>query len=45
VPYRRVVNYYGGLSTYKVGSEERQRALLEAEGLSFGLDGTFDLNK
>ena len=45
VPWQRVVNHYGGLSTYKVGSGERQRALLEGEGLSFRADGTIDLKR
>ena len=45
VPWQRVVNHYGGLSTYKVGSGERQRALLEKEGLSFRADGTIDLKR
>jgi methylated-DNA-protein-cysteine methyltransferase related protein len=45
VPWQRVVNHYGGLSTYKVGSGERQRALLEEEGLSFRADGTIDLKR
>lgn len=44
VPWQRVINYYGGLSTYKVGSGEMQRALLEEEGVSFRADGTLDLN-
>lgn len=44
VPWQRVINYYGGLSTYKVGSGELQRALLETEGVSFRADGTIDLN-
>jgi methylated-DNA-protein-cysteine methyltransferase related protein len=45
VPWQRVINYYGGLSTYKVGSGELQRALLEKEGLSFRSDGTIDMNQ
>jgi methylated-DNA-protein-cysteine methyltransferase related protein len=45
VPWQRVINYYGGLSTYKVGSGELQRALLENEGVSFKNDGTLDLNR
>ncbi len=45
VPWQRVINYYGGLSTYKVGSGELQRALLENEGILFRLDGTLDLKK
>jgi methylated-DNA-protein-cysteine methyltransferase-like protein len=45
VPWQRVINSYGGLSTYKVGSGELQRALLEKEGITFRLDGTLDLKK
>jgi methylated-DNA-protein-cysteine methyltransferase related protein len=45
VPWQRVINHYGGISTYKVGSGELQRALLEKEGLAFRLDGTVDLKK
>jgi methylated-DNA-protein-cysteine methyltransferase related protein len=45
VPWQRVINHYGGLSTYKVGSGELQRALLEKEGITFRLDGTLDLKK
>ncbi len=45
VPWQRVINHYGGLSTYKVGSGELQRALLQEEGVEFGADGTVDLKK
>ncbi len=45
VPWQRVINHYGGLSTYKVGSGELQRVLLEEEGISFRTDGTIDLNR
>ena len=45
VPWQRVINHYGGISTYKVGSWDLQRALLEKEGLAFRLDGTVDLKK
>lgn len=45
VPWQRVINYYGGLSTYKVGSGELQRALLEGEGITFRADGTVDLGR
>jgi methylated-DNA-protein-cysteine methyltransferase related protein len=45
VPWQRVINHYGGLSTYKVGSGELQRALLEKEGIIFKMDGTLDLKK
>jgi methylated-DNA-protein-cysteine methyltransferase related protein len=45
VPWQRVINHYGGLSTYKVGSGEQQRALLENEGISFREDGTLELKR
>ena len=45
VPWQRVVNLSGGLSTYKIGSGERQRALLEDEGIAFRADGTIDLKR
>ncbi len=45
VPWQRVINHYGGISTYKVGSGEQQRALLENEGVSFKEDGTLDLKQ
>lgn len=45
VPWQRVINRYGGLSTYKVGSGFEQRALLEKEGVVFTKDGTVDLEK
>ncbi len=45
VPWQRVINRYGGLSTYKIGSGELQRELLEAEGIEFKPDGTLDLRQ
>lgn len=33
VPWQRVVNAQGGISTFKVGSGELQVALLESEGV------------
>jgi methylated-DNA-protein-cysteine methyltransferase related protein len=45
VPWQRVVNAAGGLSTYRVGSGELQRALLEREGVAFGPDGRLDLSR
>ncbi len=45
VPWQRVINHYGGLSTYKVGSGMEQRALLEQEGVVFSAEGTVDLQK
>jgi len=44
-PWQRVINRYGGLSTYKIGSGEEQRQLLEGEGVTFGSDGTVDLKR
>jgi methylated-DNA-protein-cysteine methyltransferase related protein len=44
VPWQRVINAKGGVSTYKVGFGELQRALLEAEGITF--EGDFcDLSR
>ena len=45
VPWQRVINRYGGLSTYKIGSGYEQRRLLEAEGIVFSNDSTLDLRK
>lgn len=45
VPWQRVINRYGGLSTYKIGSGHEQRQLLEAEGIDFSSDSTLDLRK
>ncbi|OQZ00251.1 MAG: hypothetical protein B6D41_00240 [Chloroflexi bacterium UTCFX4] len=45
VPWQRVINRYGGLSTYKVGTGPEQRALLEKEGVVFTKDGIVDLKK
>jgi methylated-DNA-protein-cysteine methyltransferase related protein len=44
LPWQRVVNARGGIST---DGEHRglQRALLEAEGVRFGGDGTIDLER
>ncbi len=43
VPWQRVVNRFGGLSTYKIGTGELQRRRLQAEGIRFTADGTVDL--
>lgn len=46
VPWQRVVNHRGGISIWKVGvPAELQRALLEAEGVEFRLNGTVDLKR
>ena len=44
-PWHRVVNAQGRLSTYKVGSGELQRALLEAEGVVFDPSGRLELKR
>lgn len=41
VPWQRVVNARGAISTHG----ERQRALLEEEGVAFGASGTIDLER
>jgi methylated-DNA-protein-cysteine methyltransferase-like protein len=43
IPWQRVINRFGGLSTYKIGSGHEQRVLLEAEGVEFLADGTVNL--
>ncbi|MDQ3397323.1 MAG: MGMT family protein [Deinococcota bacterium] len=43
VPWQRVINREGGISTYKIGAGELQRALLEAEGVRFNEEGRCDL--
>ena len=44
VPWQRVINAQGGISTFKVGSGELQVALLEAEGVEV-VDRTVDLER
>lgn len=39
VPWQRVVNARGGISTYKVGAGELQVALLRADGVEVTADG------
>lgn len=43
VPWHRVLNAQGGISTYRIGCGELQRALLEAEGVTFNALGRCDL--
>lgn len=43
VPWQRVINRCGGLSTYKIGAGDLQRRLLEREGVRFRRDGTVKL--
>lgn len=44
-PWQRVINANGRISTYKVGTGELQRALLEAEGVRFNASGRCDLER
>lgn len=45
VPWHRVINHRGGISTGRAypGGELRQRMLLEAEGVAFGASGRTSL--
>lgn len=43
LPWHRVINSQGAISTYKVGFGETQRALLEGEGVTFDEKGKCDL--
>ena len=45
VPWQRVINAQGGISTYKVGAGELQRALLESEGVRFDARERCDLER
>jgi methylated-DNA-protein-cysteine methyltransferase-like protein len=43
LPWHRVINAQGGLSTYRLGFGDLQRQLLEAEGIAFSAGGRCDL--
>lgn len=46
IPCHRVVNRFGGTAeAFAFGGGDRQRELLEAEGVAFRPDGTVDLAK
>jgi methylated-DNA-protein-cysteine methyltransferase related protein len=45
IPWQRVINAQGGISTYKVGTGELQKALLESEGVVVNTEGKMDLKK
>jgi len=45
LPWQRVINAQGKISTYRVGMGHEQRRLLEAEGLSFNRDDAIDLKR
>ncbi len=45
VPWHRVINSQGAISTPRItGTANLQKALLEAEGVEFRVDGTIDLH-
>lgn len=44
VPWQRVINRQGSLSTWRKGCGELQQALLEAEGIVFDASGACDLS-
>ncbi|HEX5034674.1 MAG TPA: hypothetical protein VFW62_09355, partial [bacterium] len=43
LPWQRVIKSQGGISTFRVGSGERQMALLKAEGIRFNRAGLTNL--
>jgi methylated-DNA-protein-cysteine methyltransferase-like protein len=45
MPWQRVINAQGKISTYRVGMGDEQRRLLESEGLKFNRQGAVDLKK
>ena len=45
IPWQRVINAQGAISTYKVGAGDLQKALLESEGIVFDLKGRCDLKR
>lgn len=46
IPCHRVVNRFGGVApAFAFGGEDRQRELLEGEGVEFRSDGTVDLTR
>lgn len=45
VPWQRVVNAAGRLSTWRVGAGELQRELLRAEGVDVSDDGRLELRR
>src|SRR5262245_58115068 len=45
VPWQRVLNAQGGLSTYRVGFGEKQKTLLKQEGLRFNRKGHVALKR
>ena len=44
IPWQRVINAQGGISTYKIGHGELQKALLEFEGVEVSGENKVDLS-
>lgn len=44
IPWQRVINAQGGISTYKIGHGELQKALLESEGVKLSDENKVDLS-
>lgn len=45
LPWQRVINAQGKLSTYRIGCGDEQRRRLEREGLKFNREGAVDLKR
>jgi methylated-DNA-protein-cysteine methyltransferase related protein len=45
IPWHRVINSSGKLSTYKIGTGDLQKILLESEGIRFSKTGKLDLKR
>ena len=45
VPWQRVINVQGKISTYRIGAGELQRALLESEGVEFDEEERVDFTR
>jgi methylated-DNA-protein-cysteine methyltransferase-like protein len=45
VPWHRVINSQGGISTYRIGSGALQKKRLQKEGLRFSREGRVDLKR
>lgn len=45
IPWHRVINAEGRISTWRLGFGELQRALLESEGVEFDAEGRVDLSR
>jgi methylated-DNA-protein-cysteine methyltransferase related protein len=45
IPWHRVINSSGKISTYKIGTGDLQKVLLESEGIVFSKTGKLDLKR